>query len=195
MRRAAAPDDDLAPYCCRSLGNTLLLTAVVGSGIMGKRLALGNVAIALLANTVATAAILITLIFTFGPISRAHFNTAVTVADAWQCGIAWRLVPLCIAGQIAGAFLGVIARSEAAPGAVGLYIRAAYRFTASTSFANPAVSLARAFTDTFAGIRLLDVPEFVSAKCFIATASFRWPAPSLPFEANEVVSSPQHPGP
>ena len=92
-----------------ALGTALLLAAVVGSGIMGKRLALGNVAIALLANTVATGAILITLIFTFGPISRAHFNTAVTVADAWQCGIAWRLVPLCIAGQIAGAFLGVIA--------------------------------------------------------------------------------------
>ena len=109
MGRVAAPDDDLAPYCCRSLGTALLLAAIVGSGIMGERLAGGTVAMALLANAVATGAILTTLIFTFGPISGAHFNPAVTLADAWQCGIAWRLVPLYIAVQVAGAFLGVIA--------------------------------------------------------------------------------------
>jgi glycerol uptake facilitator-like aquaporin len=174
------------------LGTALLLAAVVGSGIMGERLAGGNVAIALLANTLATGAMLVTLIFTFGPISGAHFNPAVTLADAWQGGFSWRRVPAYIAAQVAGAFIGVGAahlmfgppvvqisqhvraggsqlfsefiatfgllcviwgcvrlRSEAVPVAVGLYITGAYWFTASTSFANPAVTLARFFTNTF----------------------------------------------
>src|SRR5688572_289269 len=212
-----------------ALGTALLLAAIVGSGIMGERLAGGNVAIALLANTVATGATLVTLIFTFGPISGAHFNPAVTLADAMQRGIAWRAVPLYIVGQLNGAFIGVITahlmfgepviqishhvraggsqlfsefiatfgllsviwgcvrlRSEAAPIAVGLYITGAYWFTASTSFANPAVTLARAFTDTFTGIRPLDVPGFIAAQlvgAFFATALFRWLAPSLPSTA------------
>lgn len=216
-----------------SLGTALLLMAVVGSGIMGERLAGGNVAIALLANTVATGATLVTLIFTFGPISGAHFNPAVTLVDAWQGGISWQSVPVYIAGQIVGAFAGVTSahvmfaepvvqisrhahtggaqlfsefiatfgllsvvwgcvrlRSEAVPVAVGLYITGAYWFTASTSFANPAVTLARAFTDTFAGIRPLDVPGFIAAQfvgAFAATALFSWLAPSLPSRAREVV--------
>jgi glycerol uptake facilitator-like aquaporin len=177
------------------LGTAFLLAAVVGSGIMGQKLAGGNIAIALLANTLATGATLATLIFTFGPISGAHFNPAVTLADASQGGISWRDAPAYIAAQVLGAFIGVGAahlmfgevliqvsqharagggqlfsefvatfgllcviwgcarlRSEAVPVAVGLYITGAYWFTASTSFANPAVTLARAFTDTFAGI-------------------------------------------
>jgi glycerol uptake facilitator-like aquaporin len=89
------------------LGTALLLAAVVGSGIMGERLAGGNVAIALLANTLATGAMLVTLIFTFGPISGAHFNPAVTLADAWPGGFSWRRVPAYIAAQVAGAFIGV----------------------------------------------------------------------------------------
>src|SRR5271170_7482317 len=94
---------------CEGLGTGLLLAAVVGSGIMGERLAGGNAAIALLANTLATGAMLVALILTFGPISGAHFNPAVTLADASQGGLAWREVPVYIAAQIAGAFAGVAA--------------------------------------------------------------------------------------
>jgi glycerol uptake facilitator-like aquaporin len=192
---------------------------------MAERLAGGNVAIALLANTIATGAGLVALILTFGSIS-AHFNPAVTLADAWQRGVAWRDVPFYLASQVAGAFIGVAAahamfglpvffasqhvraggaqifsefvatfgllaiiwgcsrrRSDAVPFAVGAYITAAYWFTASTSFANPAVTLARAATDTFAGIRPLDVPGFIAAQvggAVAATALLRWlvPAPS-----------------
>src|SRR3974390_1280708 len=186
------------------VGTAFLLAAVVGSGIMGERLSGGNVAIALLANTVATGAALTTLILTFGPISGAHFNPAVTLADASQGGLAWREVPGYLTAQLAGAFAGVAAahlmfgepvflasrhirsgnaqifsefvatfgllsviwgcarlRSSAVPFAVGAYITAAYWFTASTSFANPAVTLARAATNTFAGIRPADAPAFV----------------------------------
>src|SRR5215468_5400998 len=186
----------LAAEC---VGTALLLAAVVGSGIMGERLAGGNVAIALLANTIATGAALVALILTFGSVSGAHFNPAVTLADASQKGIPWREVPGYILAQILGAFLGVgfahlmfglplysasmharsgasqifsefIAafgllsviwgcsrlRSSVVPFAVGAYITAAYWFTASTSFANPAVALARAATDTFSGIRPAD---------------------------------------
>src|SRR5215831_11315742 len=182
-----------------ALGTAFLLAAVVGSGIMGDQLAGGNVAIALLANTVATGAALVTLILTLGGISGAHFNPAVTLADAIQRGVAWREVPFYLAAQITGAFAGVAAahlmfskplffasrhirsgsaqlfsefvatfglltviwgcsrsRSSAVPFAVGAYITSAYWFTASTSFANPAVTLARAATDTFAGIRPSD---------------------------------------
>ena len=185
-----------------ALGTAFLLAAVVGSGIMGDQLAGGNAAIALLANTIATGAALVTLILTFGPISGAHFNPAVTLADATQGGVPWREVPGYLLAQILGAFAGVAAahlmfgkplffasqhvrsggaqlfsefiatfglmsvvwgcarlRSSAVPFAVGAYITSAYWFTASTSFANPAVTLARAASDTFAGIRPADAPD------------------------------------
>ncbi len=216
-----------------ALGTAFLLAAVVGSGIMGEKLSDGNIAIALLANTLATGAALTTLIFVFGPISGAHFNPAVTLADASQGGISWNHVPAYIAAQVFGAFLGVgtahlmfgeallqfsqharsgsgqllsefVAtfgllsvilgcvrlRSQAVPVAVGLYITSAYWFTASTSFANPAVTLARTFTNTFAGIRPFDVPGFVLAQllgAFAATMLFRWLVPSLSSDAKEVV--------
>ena len=216
-----------------ALGTALLLAAVVGSGIMGDRLAGGNVAIALLANTIATGAALVALILTLGPISGAHFNPAVTLTDAWQGGLAWRHVPTYVAAQIGGAFAGVAAahvmfsrpvffashhvrsggaqlfsefvatfgllsviwgcarlRSSAVPFAVGAYITSAYWFTASTSFANPAVTLARAASDTFAGIRPADAPGFVIAQlagATAATALFRWLVPSLPEDAEKVI--------
>jgi glycerol uptake facilitator-like aquaporin len=200
---------------------------------MGDRLAGGNVAIALLANTIATGAALVALILTLGPISGAHLNPAVTLADAWQGGLAWRDVPPYLAAQFAGAFAGVAAahlmfseplffashrvrsgsaqlfsefvatfgllsviwgcarlRSSAVPFAVGAYITAAYWFTASTSFANPAVTLARAASNTFAGIRPADAPGFVIAQlagAAAATALFRWLVPSLPESAQRVV--------
>ena len=215
------------------LGTALLLAAVVGSGIMGERLSGGNVAIALLANTLATGATLVTLIFTFGAISGAHFNPAVTLADASQGGMRWLDVPGYIAAQVVGAFIGVWSahlmfaepvlqvsqhmragsaqmfsefvatfgllsviwgcgrlRTEAVPFAVGLYITGAYWFTASTSFANPAVTLARSFTNTFAGIRPGDAPGFIVAQlagAFIATFLFRWLVPSLPKQARDVI--------
>ena len=216
-----------------AIGTAILLAAVVGSGIMGERLAGGNVAIALLANTIATGAALVALILTFGPISGAHLNPAVTLADAWQGGLAWREVPAYIGAQILGAFAGVAAahlmfgerlffashharsgsaqlfsefvatfgllsviwgcgrhRSSAVPFAVGAYITAAYWFTASTSFANPAVTLARAASDTFAGIRPVDAPGFIVAQlagAAAATALFRWLVPSLPKDAENVL--------
>jgi glycerol uptake facilitator-like aquaporin len=215
------------------LGTAFLLAAVVGSGIMGERLAGGNVAIALLANTIATGATLVTLILTFGPISGAHFNPAVTLADASQGGLSWRDVPAYIGVQLVGAVLGVASahlmfgeavlevsqharsggsqlfsefvatfglvsviwgcarlRSEAVPFAVGLYITGAYWFTASTSFANPAVTVARALTNTFAGIRPVDAPGFIVAQLLGASAAtvlFRWLVPSLPKAAKDVV--------
>jgi glycerol uptake facilitator-like aquaporin len=211
----------------------MLLAAVVGSGIMADRLSGGNGAVALLANTVATAAALVALILTFGPISGAHFNPAVSVADASQGGLEWRAVPAYVAAQILGAVVGVwIAhvmfgervlmlsqharsgpaqifsefvatfgllsviwgcsrrRSDAVPFAVAAYIAAAYWFTASTSFANPAVTLARALTDTFAGIRPADVPGFILAQLAGAAAAtflFRWLVPALPQSAERVV--------
>jgi glycerol uptake facilitator-like aquaporin len=216
-----------------AIGTALLLASVVGSGIMGERLAGGNVAVALLANTIATGAALVALILTFGPISGAHFNPAVTLADASQGGIEWRDVPAYVAAQLAGAFAGVAAahlmfgepllaasqrartgggqlfsefvatfgllcvvwgcarvRSSAVPFAVGAYITSAYWFTASTSFANPAVTLGRAFTNTFSGIRPTDAPGFVLMQLIgaaAATALFRWLTPSLTAEAKEVV--------
>jgi glycerol uptake facilitator-like aquaporin len=208
------------------LGTAFLLATVIGSGIMGERLSGGNVAIALLANTLATGAVLVALILTFGPISGAHFNPAVTLADASQGGMPWREVPAYVAAQVVGAFGGVATahvmfkealfsvsqheragfaqvfsefvatfgllaviwgcsrrRAGAVPFAVGAYITAAYWFTASTSFANPAVTLARAASNTFAGIRPLDAPGFVAAQLLGAAAAtlvFRWllPAPA-----------------
>jgi glycerol uptake facilitator-like aquaporin len=201
-------------------GTALLLAAIVGSGIMGERLAGGNVAIALLTNTIATGAMLVVLILTFGPISGAHFNPAVTLAEATRGGIGWEHVPGYVAVQLAGAVLGVWvahlmfaapvwqvsqharsggaqllsefvatfgllgvirstarARPDALPMAVGLYITGAYWFTASTSFANPAVTIARSLTDTFAGIRPADVPGFIAAQVAggaAATLLFGW---------------------
>ena len=216
-----------------AVGTAMLLAAVVGSGIMAERLAGGNVALALLANTIATGAALVALILTFGPISGAHFNPAVTLADASQGGLPWREVPLYIVVQMIGAFAGVAAahvmfeaplffasrharsglaqafsefvatfgllaviwgcarlRSAAVPFAVAAYITAAYWFTASTSFANPAVTMARAASDTFAGIRPADVPMFIVAQLLGATAAtglFRWLVPNLPDVADTVV--------
>ena len=203
-----------------ALGTAFLLAVVVGSGIMGETLAGGNVAVALLANTLATGAGLVALILTFGPVSGAHFNPAVTLAAAAERTFPWREVPAYLGAQVAGAFAGVgvanlmfrrplffastharsglaqvasefvatfgllavIAgcarrRPSAVPYAVGAYITAAYWFTPSTSFANPAVTLARAASDTFAGIRPDDVPGFVAAQlagAMAATALFRW---------------------
>jgi len=216
-----------------AVGTCLLLAAVVGSGIMAERLAGGNVAVALLANTMATGAALVALILTFGPISGAHFNPAVTLADASQGGLPWDEVPLYLGAQVIGAFAGVAAahvmfevpvffasrharsgpaqafsefvatfgllaviwgcarlRSSAVPFAVASYITAAYWFTASTSFANPAVTLARSATDTFAGIRPADAPAFIIAQLLgaaAATALFRWLVPTLPEVAPTVV--------
>jgi glycerol uptake facilitator-like aquaporin len=215
------------------VGTAMLLAAVVGSGIMAERLSAGNQAIALLANTVATAAALVALILTFGPVSGAHFNPAVTVADASQGGIPWSEVPGYIGAQVVGAVVGVWSahamfqerlfmlsvhtrsgsaqwfsefvatfgllaviwgcsrrRSAAVPFAVAAYIAAAYWFTASTSFANPAVTFARALSDTFAGIRPTDVPGFVVAQfagAMAATVLFRWLVPALPDTAQRVV--------
>jgi glycerol uptake facilitator-like aquaporin len=214
-------------------GTLFLLATVVGSGIMGERLAGGNMALALLANTIATGSALVALILTFGPISGAHLNPAVTLADAWQGGIAWRDTPVYVAAQTTGAFAGVAAahlmfglpvffasthvrsgasqvfsefiatfgllsviwgcvraRPSAVPYAVGAYITAAYWFTASTSFANPAVTVARSATDTFAGIRATDVAGFVAAQlcgAFAATLLFKWLIPSLKTKAPMVM--------
>ena len=217
------------------VGSAFLVAAVVGSGIMGERLAGGNVAIALLANTIATGAALVALILTFGPISGAHLNPAVTLADASQGGLPWREVPAYVAAQVVGAFGGVAAahlmfgepifsasgharaggaqlfsefvatfgllcviwgcarlRSSAVPFAVGAYITGAYWFTSSTSFANPAVTLARSASDTFAGIRPGDAPGFMVAQlagAAAATLLFRWLVPSLPKNAAAVLVS------
>jgi len=206
------------------VGTALLLATVVGSGIMGERLASGNVAVALLANTLATASALSALILTFGPVSGAHFNPVVTIADAAQKGLSWRDVPAYVMAQVLGAFVGVGAadvmfgepvfsasrhvrsgpgqwvseviatfgllaviwgcsrrRPTAVPFAVGAYIAAAYWFTASTSFANPAVTLARTMSDTFAGIRPQDAPGFIVAQitgAALATILFQWLVPS-----------------
>lgn len=185
------------------LGTALLLATVIGSGIMGAKLAGGNVALALLGNTIATGAMLVVLIQVLGPVSGAHFNPVVTIAFAIRGELSWSSVPAYVAVQAAGAVAGVwlahvmfelpvlqisttgrnglgqwVAESTATfgllitilgcvacartavPYAVGLYITAAYWFTASTSFANPAVTLARCLSDTFAGIAPASVPAF-----------------------------------
>jgi glycerol uptake facilitator-like aquaporin len=206
--------------CAEFLGTAFLVTAVAGSGIMGDRLSNGNTAIALMANSLATGAALVTLILTFGPISGAHFNPVVTIADALSGGLARANILPYILAQFAGGFTGTVnshfmfglpgitysrhARSgpaqfyaemvatfglmavistcsklnaRAIPVAVGGYIAAAYWFTSSTSFANPAVTVARCFTDTFAGIRPRDVSGFVVAETLgaaVAFLLFRW---------------------
>lgn len=189
------------------LGTLLLLSVVVGSGIMGESLAGGNVAVALLANAAATAGALYVLITTLGPVSGAHFNPAVTLAMRWRGAIGTRAAVAYVAVQIVGAVAGVLLahamfdlalfqpgtrarsggaqwlsegvatfgllltillglrhRASAIPALVASYIFAAYWFTASTSFANPAVTVARALTQTFAGIRPDDVPGFIVAQ-------------------------------
>jgi glycerol uptake facilitator-like aquaporin len=201
------------------IGTAFLVAAVVGSGVMGEKLAAGNVAIALLANTIATGAALVALICTFGSISGAHFNPVVTLADAIDGRLVWRdagayacvqiigaiigavfahlmfglpvvsvsLRPRTGAGLILGEFVatfGLLAvilgcaqfRSSMIPFAVGAYITAAYWFTSSTSFANPAVTIARSLTNTFAGIRPADVPLFIAAQivgALVAMFAFR----------------------
>jgi glycerol uptake facilitator-like aquaporin len=215
-----------------ALGTAFLLAAVVGSGIMGELLAGGNVAIALLANTLATGAALVALILTFGPISGAHFNPVVSLADASQGGMTWSAAAKYVVAQVVGALIGVAvahlmfgkpiyavsthARSGISQAfsegvatfgllsviwgcsrrhpqvvalAVGAYITAAYWFTASTSFANPAVTIARTLTDTFAGIRPADAPGFIAAQLIgagAATVAFRWLVPALPNTAEQV---------
>jgi glycerol uptake facilitator-like aquaporin len=203
-----------------TLGTALLLAVVIGSGIMGERLAGGNVAIALLGNTLATGAGLVVLITVFGPISGAHFNPVVTLAFALRREIGLGVALAYGVVQAAGAILGVFAahlmfalpvvevsaklrsgggqafseavatfgliatllgclrfRPDFTPVAVGLYITAAYWFTASTSFANPAVTLARSLSDTFAGIAPASVPAFIAAQvigALIALGLFGW---------------------
>ena len=214
-------------------GTALLLATIVGSGIMGERLSGGNIAIALLANTIATGAMLVAIILAFGPISGAHFNPAATLTIASQGGLEWHEVPGYVLAQITGAFAGVGAahimfgemlftisrhtraggaqlfsefvatfgllsviwgcarsRPQVAPFAVGAYVTAGYWFTASTAFANPAVTVGRAFTNTFSGIRPSDVPGFIAVQfigAVAATLLFRWLSPALPKIADDVV--------
>jgi glycerol uptake facilitator-like aquaporin len=206
-----------------AIGTALLLAAVVGSGVMAERLAGGDAAITLLANTAATGAMLLALILTFAPISGAHFNPAVTLAESSQCRLAWREVPFYLGAQLVGALAGVAVANlmfglpvffashrersggaqlfsefvatfgllaiiqacsrfqpKAVAFAVAAYIMAAYWFTASTSFANPAVTMARSLSDTFAGIRPVDAPAFILAQlCGAAAATLlmRWMIP------------------
>jgi glycerol uptake facilitator-like aquaporin len=217
-----------------ALGTALLLAAVVGSGIMAERLSGGNVAIVLLANSIATGGALVAIILAFGPISGAHLNPAVTLADALRKGIAWRDVPWYVAAQLLGAIAGVVianlmfglpavsvshharggatqslgefvatfgllsviwgcarSRREMTPYAVAAYIVGAYWFTSSTSFANPVVTIARSLSDTFAGIRPTDIPEFIGAQlagAAVATALFAWLAPTAEGRNHEMVS-------
>ncbi len=207
-----------------ALGTAFLLAAVVGSGIMGEMLAGGNVALALLGNTLPTGAILAVLILIFGPVSGAHFNPAVSIGFALRGQLPWAELAPYVVAQVLGGILGVfaahamfdlpvwqisahartgpaqwfaevvatlgllltifgcVARNAAAtPYAVGLYITAAYWFTASTSFANPAVTIARGLSDTFAGIAPAGVPAFVLAQlagmlAAVAVAAWLWPA-------------------
>lgn len=217
-----------------ALGASLLVATVVGSGVMGEKLAGGNVALALLGNTLATGAILVVLILALGPISGAHFNPAVSLTMALRRENPWReFLPYAFA-QIIGGYLGTLVahgmfelplfelavkartgpaqwfaefvatfglivailsvsrfRQEAIPAAVGLYITAAYWFTASTSFANPAVTIARAFTNSFSGIAASDVPMFVVAQFAGALAglgAMQWLMTATPADARDPVA-------
>jgi glycerol uptake facilitator-like aquaporin len=221
-----------------ALGTGFLVAAVVGSGIMGERLAGGNVAVALLANTIATGCALAVLIAMLAPLSGAHFNPAVTLANAVEGGLPWVDVTAYLAAQLGGAGLGVVTahlmfglpivsvsnharsgpaqilsefvatfglllviwatsreRPAATPFTVAAYIASAYWFTASTSFANPAVTLARAASDTFAGIRPADVPGFVVAQLIgaaVATRLCRWLIPKHVVTAPSAVVHTEH---
>jgi glycerol uptake facilitator-like aquaporin len=189
------------------IGTAFLVAAVVGSGIMGEKLAGGNVAVALLANTIATGTALVALILTFASVSGAHFNPVVTLVETVSGNLRWKDAAAYVAGQITGGICGTVIahlmfglsvisvsrhdrhgwptvlsefvatfglllviagcsrfRSSAVPFAVAAYITAAYWFTASTSFANPAVTIARSLSDTFSGIRPVDVPLFIAAQ-------------------------------
>lgn len=214
------PFDLKRRLAAEGLGTALLVAVVVGSGIMGERLAGGNDAVALLGNTLATGAALVVLILVFGPISGAHFNPVVSLVFAVQRQLKWSDVPGYLLVQIGGGILGAMlahlmfdlppvmasshvrtgigvwageivasfgllatilgclrSRPEAVPYAVGLFITAGYWFTSSTSFANPAVTIARSLTDTFSGIRPMDVTGFIAAQCvgaMAATALFHW---------------------
>jgi glycerol uptake facilitator-like aquaporin/protein-tyrosine-phosphatase len=218
-----------------ALATALLVAVVIGSGIMGERLSAGNTAVALLANTLATGAGLVMLILTFGPISGAHMNPVVTVADASQGNTRWRDVPHYVVAQVLGGLAGAAcahlmfghalffashhvraggaqlfsefvatfgllaviwgtsrSRPAVTPFAVAAYITSAYWFTASTSFANPAVTLARAASDTFAGIRPADAPGFIAAQAIGAAAAtllFRWLVPKPPAVQPHLVGS------
>jgi glycerol uptake facilitator-like aquaporin len=212
---------DPARRCvAEGLGTALLLAVVVGSGVMGESLAGGNVAIALLGNTLATGAALVVLITVFGPISGAHFNPVVSMVFALRRELSTGVAAAYVAAQVAGAVLGVWAahamfaepvlqvstklrdgpaqewsevvatfglvatilgvgraRPDFTAVAVGLYITAAYWFTASTSFANPAVTIARSLSDTFAGIAPTSVPAFIAAQiagALIGLGVMRW---------------------
>ncbi len=202
------------------LGTAFLLAVIVGSGIMGEKLANGNDAVALLANSIATGAGLIFLILSFGGISGAHFNPAISLTEVFRGNLSWQECFIYILSQIAGAFFGVgianlmfdfpvyFASTKIRAGSpqflsefvatfgliaiiragvkfnpnlvflmVASYITAAYWFTASTSFANPAVTLARSATNTFAGINAANVPMFIVAQllgAFSATFVFNW---------------------
>jgi glycerol uptake facilitator-like aquaporin len=215
------------------VGTALLLTAIVGSGIMGERLSGGTGGMALLANSLATGGALVAIILAFGGVSGAHVNPAVSLAAAWEGGLSWRDAMAYAAAQTSGAVGGVLVahamfgepliavaaqartgggqwlgeaiatfgllaviwgcsrtHSSAVPFAVGAYITGAVWFTVSTSFANPAVTVARTLTDTFTGIRPVDVPAFVVAQLVgaaAATALFRWLVPSLPARARDVI--------
>ena len=201
------------PVFAEFLGTAFLLAVIVGSGIMGERLAGGNQALVLLVNSTATGAGLVALILTFAPVSGAHFNPLVSLLMTARGDLPWHDLPAYVVAQFVGAIAGVIAahgmfaipllevatkprpgyallwsefiatvglllaihrisrsRPEAVPYAVGCYIAAAYWFTSSTSFANPAVTVARALTDTFCGIRPADVPGFILAQTLAATA-------------------------
>jgi glycerol uptake facilitator-like aquaporin len=207
--RAAALDEFAA--------TAFLLVAVVGSGIMAERLSGGNMAVALLANAMATGCALVALILTFGPRSGAHMNPLVTLGAAWSGALRWRVAGAYAAAQAAGAVVGVwlthamfdlpilqtsqhvrtgigqwvaeavatagllvviwgtrVHREPAAAFAVGAYIAGAYWFTASTSFANPAVTIARALTDTFSGIRPADAPAFIGAQALGALIAYAY---------------------
>ncbi|HEY4126800.1 MAG TPA: MIP/aquaporin family protein [Gammaproteobacteria bacterium] len=203
----------LQPLFAEFLGTAFLLAVIVGSGIMAQRLAGGNEAIALLANSLATGAGLVAIILMFGPVSGAHLNPLVSLLFAARGELAWVLVPGYVMAQFAGAIVGVLAihamfampllevaakprpgvalmwsefvatagllllihrstrsQAQATPYAVGLYIMAAYWFTSSTSFANPAVTLARSVTDSYTGIRPIDVPGFLAAQVLAGMA-------------------------
>jgi glycerol uptake facilitator-like aquaporin len=202
------------------VATAVLLAAISGSGIMGERLASGNIAIALLANSIATGAILIALILAFGEVSGAHINPMVTLSNAARRSFPWSETPAYIAAQVTGAFSGIALanimfglpvlfashhartgwpswiaeivataglvtvigccvrwRPASTPFAVAAYVTAAYWFFPSTSFANPAVTLARSMTDTFSGIRPSDVPAFLASQfagAAVATVFLEW---------------------
>jgi glycerol uptake facilitator-like aquaporin len=230
----------LRAIVAEATGTMFLLATVVGSGIMGERLSGGNVAIALLANSLATGAALVALILAFSPLSGAHFNPAVTLVEALQSRLPAARAFSYVVAQMLGACAGVIVahlmftepvvtasthersgaaqifsefiatfglvtviagvsrtRSSAVSVAVGAYIVAAYWFTSSTSFANPAVTVARAFTDTFAGIRPVDVPGFLAGQLGGAAASiglYRWLSGGAPHTEAEFESRSLSPG-